>query len=248
MAERSDEAGPSPSGSSELRQRAAALLKQQSCFADCAMPVIEEMTARAIITRLAKGETLYRHGDPGDRMTIVLSGSLKVVNITGDAREVVLAFLGAGALIGEIAVLDGHARTASVVAMETVESVTILRRDLIPILRANPDAMMALLQAMCGRLRTTIALVESYSLETEARIAAGLVRLASQHGRDKGGEITIGLKMSQRDLGNHLGLTRETISRSLGDLKARGVIEMRGQSIVITDSEGLGAIAEGLGD
>ena len=232
----------------EARLRARGILKGQSCFAGCADGIIDALLERSAVMRFAKGETLYRHGEPGDSLTVVLSGSLKVVNVTGDAKEVVLAFLAAGALIGEIAVLDGHPRTANVVAMEPVEAVTIYRRDMLPILKTSPDALMALLLATCDRLRATIGLVECYALETEARVASGLVRLAREHGREKGSETTIEIKVNQRDLGSHLGLTRETVSRTLSDLRATGLIEVRGQNIVILDAERLSLLAEGLGD
>ncbi len=191
---------------------------------------------------------MYRQGEPGDNLTVVLSGSLKVVNVTAEAKEVVIAFLAAGALIGEIAVLDGHPRTASVVAMEAVEAVALYRRDLMPILRANPDALLALLEATCARLRTTIALVESYGLETEARVAACLLRLAGEHGRETGSETTIEMKLNQRDLGSHLGLARETISRTLSDFRSSGLIELRGALIVILDFDGLTTLAAGVAD
>ncbi len=232
-------------GATDPRQRARVVLKADSAFAKCSDAVIDDIMARAVVVRLAKGEIMYRQGEPGDNLMVVLSGSLKVVNVTADAKEVVLAFLKAGALIGEIAVLDGHPRTASVVAMDAVEAVALYRRDLLPILRANPDALLALLEATCARLRTTIALVESYGLETEARVAACLLRLAGAHGRKTGRGTTIEFKINQQDLGSHLGFARETISRTLSDFRGAGLIELSGALIVILDLEGLALLAEG---
>jgi CRP-like cAMP-binding protein len=188
---------------------------------------------------------MCRQGDPGDSLMVVLSGTLKVTNVTAEAKDVVLGFLKAGALIGEIAALDGRHRTASVVALEPTEAVTIYRRDLIPILRQSPESMFALLEGLCGRLRATNALIESYSLETDARVATCLVRLVEEHGLKAPGGRTIDLKLTQRDLGSHLGLTRETVSRTLSDFRDQGLVEMRGTSIVVLDEEGLRAIADG---
>ena len=240
--------GPHHGAPAEPRQRARAILKSSSAFAACSDAVIDQIMERAVATRLAKGDTLYRQGEPGDSLTILLSGSLKVINVTAEAKEVVLGFLKAGALIGEIAALDGRERTASVVALEPVEGVAVYRRDLLPILRANADAMFALLERLCGRLRATNALVESFSLDTEARVASCLMRLAGEHGREKGDETTIELKLTQRDLASHLGLTRETVSRMLSEFRGAGLIEMRDALIVILDADGLTALAEGAGD
>lgn len=228
------------------RQLARSILKTRSCFAACADDVIDALLQRSQSIRLAKGSTMYRRGDPGDTLVVVLEGRLKVVNVTGEAKEVVLAFLGPGDVIGEMAVFDGHPRSAGVVAMEPVEGVCIYRRDLVQVLKSNPDALMALLSAMCRRLRATAALVESFSLQTEARVASALLRLASTHGAAAGRETTIEMKVTQSDLGNHLGLTRETVSRTLSEFKSAGLVKIRGQNIVLADTEALTELAEGM--
>lgn len=229
----------------EARSRARTVLKRASAFSACPDGVIDDILRRAHVQRFGKGETVCRQGEPGDSLMIVLSGSLKVTNVTAEARDVVLGFMKPGALLGEIAALDGRERTASVVTLEAVEVVTIYRRDLMPILRQNPDSMLALLEGLCGRLRSTINLVESYALETEARVASCLVRLLDEYGSKAAGGRTIDLKLTQRDLGSHLGLTRETVSRTLGEFREQGLLEIRGTAIVILDADGLRAVAEG---
>ena len=108
--------------------------------------------------------------------------------------------------------------------------------------------MFALLEGLCGRLRQTNALFESQTLEAGARVADCLLRLAREHGQTTAKGTIIDLKLTQRDLGGHLGLTRETVSRSFGDLREAGLIEIAGTSIVILDALGLQAVAEGSGD
>jgi CRP-like cAMP-binding protein len=228
------------------RQRARQLLKARSCFSACPDEVIDSIMERSSSIKLAKGDVLYRQGEPGESLVVVLEGRLKVVKMTADAKEVVLAFLGAGDIIGEMAVLDGNPRSAGVVAMEPVDAVSIYRRDLVPILKRYPDAMMGLLAAVSRRLRTTISLVETYSLQTEARVAAALLRLAETHGRRSGSEMIIEARVTQSDLGSHLGLTRETVSRTLGDLRSMGLLKLQGQKIVLTDFDGIRMLAGGL--
>lgn len=238
---------PTPAApTADAKSRARAVLKRDSAFASCPDAVIDDILRRGHVQRFARGETVCRQGDPGDSLMIVLSGSLKVTNVTTEARDVVLGFMKPGALLGEVAALDGRERTASVVTLEPVEVVTIYRRDLLPILRQSPESMLALLEGVCARLRSTINLVESYALETEARVASCLVRLLDEYGAKADGGTAIDLKLTQRDLGSHLGLTRETVSRTLGEFREQGLLEIRGTAIVVLDPAGLKSIAEGV--
>jgi CRP/FNR family transcriptional regulator len=235
-------------GVASRRHLARQMLKTRSCFSTCPDDVIDSIMDRASSIKLTKGNVLYRQGEPGESLMVVLEGRLKVVKTTADAKEVVLAFLGAGDIIGEMAVLDGHPRSAGVIAMEPVEGVNIYRRDLIHILKRHPDALLGLLAAVCRRLRTTISLIETYSLQTESRVAAAVFRLAQSHGRTSGKELIIEARVTQSDLGNHLGLTRETVSRTLGDLRSMGLLKLQGQKIVIVDVDGLKLLAGGHAD
>jgi CRP/FNR family cyclic AMP-dependent transcriptional regulator len=229
----------------DAKARAKELLKQRSVLARCPDAVLDDIVRRGQVVRHVRGETIYGQGSPGDSLIILLSGSLKITNVTTDAREVVLGFAKPGALIGEIAVLDGSPRSADVVALEATEAFVIYRRDLMPILRANPDATFALVEGLCSMIRSTNARVESHGMQTQARCAACLVSLAQQHGREVGEEgVVIDLKITQRDLGNYLGLTRETVSRTLSEFKDSGLVETKGNTIVLLDLEALQEIAE----
>jgi len=229
----------------DAKTRAKDLLKQRSVLARCPENVLDDIVRRGSVVRHARGETIYSQGSPGDSLVILLSGSLKITNVTTDAREVVLGFAKPGALIGEIAVLDGSPRSADVVALEATEAFVIYRRDLMPILRSNPDATFALVEGLCSMIRATNARVESQGMQTQARCAACLVNLVQQHGREAGEDsVVIDLKITQRDLGNFLGLTRETVSRTLSEFKESGLIETKGNSIVVLDLDGLQEIAE----
>ena len=236
------------SGPTEARERARRILETASAFAGCAPAVIAEITKHARPIRFARGDTMYREGEPGDSMMIVVAGSLKVTKVTAEGKEVVLGFLTPGALTGEIAALDGRERTASVIALEPVEALAIYRRDLLPLLRNSPDAMFALLEGLCARLRATNLLLESHTLEADARVAACLVRLGAEHGQKGKTGTVIDLKLTQRDLGSHLGLTRETVSRTLSAFRDEGIVEIAGASILIKDADRLAEIAEGSSD
>jgi len=174
---------------------------------------------------------------------VLLAGRIKITSVNADAREVVLNFLGVGDVNGEIAALDGRERTADAVAMEACEIFAVYARDVIPILIAHPSALLEIVQVLCEKLRFASALIEDNTLEMRGRTASGLLRLAQQHGRTSKQGVRLQLSLSQRELGGYLGLSRENVSRQLGQLKDANVIKIDGSQIVITDELGLGAIA-----
>ena len=230
---------------STTHDRAREALKALSFLGGLPDPAIDQLAGRAHFKRYKKGETIMTRGDDGDSLMVVLAGRAKISNITSDAREIVLNFLGKGDVIGEIAILDGAPRTASASAIEEIESLILYRRDLLPVLLKSPDTMLELIKILCEKLRAASAIVEENSLPMAARAAAGLLRLADQHGRIAKGGTLIDLKLSQRDLGNYLGLSRENVSRQLGLFRDIGVLRIEGSEIVILDREALRAYSDG---
>ena len=181
------------------------------------------------------GAIICRRGDIGDSVLVVLSGSLRIRNTTHDGRDVGLNFLGVGDVAGEIAVLDGGERTADIVALENAEVFVIQRREILPILTTHPQAMLAIVEVLCDKLRNATSIIEDSTHEMLGRVARGLMRLARQHGRRRKDRTRINLKLSQAELGSYLGLSRANVSRQLTELKASGAIEIDGAYIVIID-------------
>ncbi len=196
------------------------------------------------VARFRKGETIFRRGDEGASMMLIVSGTVKVFNTTVDGREAVLNFLGPSDVVGEITILDGLDRTATAAALEATETFSLQRRDIVPALLANPDTMLEVIQMLCGKLRNTSALIEDGLNEMPGRTARGLLRLADQHGRQTNAGIVINLQVSQRDLGGYMGLSRENTSRQLAALRQQGLIAMDAARIVIRDRAGLEEVAD----
>lgn len=206
--------------------------------------VFDGIFKRGHSVRFAKGATIFRRGDEGTSMMLILTGSVKVSNTTADGREAVLNFLGPGDVNGEITVLGGLERSATAVALEQTDAFVIQRRDLVPAILANPDAMLEIIQGLCGKLRIASALIEDSLNDMPGRVARGLLRLAEQHGRQTKDGIVIALPLSQRDLGGYMGLSRENTSRQLASLRQRGLLASDGPRIIIRDHAGLAAAAE----
>ncbi len=229
----------------------AALVRARKVLADATFlgrldePSLDGVMKRAQLRTLAKGDVVYRRGDQGDSLMVIVAGRLKIWNTTADAREVVLNFLGPGDINGEIAVLDGGPRTATATALEATEVVVLYRRDLMPVLERQPAALVEVVQVLCEKLRAASAIVEDVQRSMRARVASGLLRLANQHGRqNKDGGIAFDLKASQSDLGAYLGLSRENTSRQLGHLRDVGMIVMSGTAITVLDIAALGELAD----
>ncbi len=204
---------------------------------------LDNLMKRAQLRSLAKGDTVYRRGDPGDSLMVIIAGRLKIWNTTADAREVVLNFLGPGDINGEIAVLDGGSRTATATALEPTEVMVLYRRDLMPILEQQPAALVEVVKVLCEKLRAASEIVEDVQRTMRARVASGILRLARQHGKQTKDGIVFDLKASQSDLGAYLGLSRENTSRQLGHLRDAGLVSMSGTSITIKDIDALGELA-----
>src|SRR5262249_15640055 len=159
--------------------------------------------------------------------------SVKISNTAIDGREVVLNFLGPGDVNGEITVLDGLERTATATALEPTEAFTVFRRDLMPAILGNPNSMLEIIEGLCSKLRVTWSLIEDGLKDMSGRTARGLLRLADHHGKKTKDGIVINLRLSQRDLGGYMGLSRENTSRQLSALRQRGIITIVGATVVI---------------
>jgi len=225
-------------------EQVARLLKENTFLGGLASEVFDGIVRHGHLANYGRGETMFRRSDEGANMMLILTGAVKVSNTTVDGREAVLNFLGPGDVNGEITVLDGLERTATAVALEPTEVFVIQRRDLMPALLGNPDAMREIIQALCGKLRIASALIEDGLSEMPGRTARGLLRLADQHGRKTKGGIIITFRLIQRDLGGYMGLSRENASRQLASLRQRGLISVDGPYLVIRDRAGLEAAAE----
>ena len=223
------------------------VLKLRSVLGRLPDEALDGLVARGRPVRFTKGEALYRRGDAGESMIVIVSGRVKISNVTDDAREVVLNFLGPGDLIGEMAALDGGRRSADATALEAVEGILFYRRDMIATLERHPKALLGIVGELARKLRMTSAMIEHGALQMSGRAARGLLRLAEQHGREAGDGTRLDIKLSQKDLGSYLGLSRENTSRELGRLREAGLIRVEGGEIVIIDRDGLEewAVAEG---
>jgi CRP/FNR family cyclic AMP-dependent transcriptional regulator len=176
--------------------------------------------------KLAADETLFMAGDVGDGCYRVEDGLLKVTMVSRAGGERILAFLGAGAIVGELSIIDGLPRSASVVAVRDASLSFLSRAAFEDFAKKHPEIYKSLVTMIATRLRETDAVVAAGSfLPLRGRVACTLLELAQDFGQDVGsGRIVIRQKIGQSDLAAMAGIARENVSRILNDWKRRKLV------------------------
>ena len=189
------------------------------------------------------GEVIFRVGSPGDIMMAVVTGTVRIVATSPQGKEIVLGDLKAGEVFGEIALLDGGERSADAVALTKCELLALERRDLMAALQRNPEACLRLLELVCKRLRETDErITEIAFFELPVRLAKVLLRTAgtpAAAARVANPKVAL----SQRELGNMIGGTRESVNRCLRDWQRRGIIRLAKGWIILEDVAALTELA-----
>jgi CRP/FNR family cyclic AMP-dependent transcriptional regulator len=188
----------------------SALLSRHPLFRELGPEVLGRLATYATTRTVSRGTTLFAKGDPGECLFAIMKGAVQVTVPSVEGKNAVVNLIGEGGILGEIALLDGQPRTADAIAFTDTTLMVIERREFIPLLRSNPDVMLRLLEVLCGRLRRTTEQVEDLMfLDLRSRLAKTLLRLAEMAKPDGAIEI------SQSDLGQFVGLSREMINKQL---------------------------------
>lgn len=220
------------------------LLARNSFIGELDKPITEELMAVGEKARIARGESLFYRGDPGDSLILVLGGSLKIWNTTADGQEVVLGFMTAGDVIGEIAVLDGGTRSATATAMTDVDVFRLHSQLILPILKRDAGVMFEVVRALCKKTRASSLIIEDARRVVRARAASAIIRLMHQVGvrTANGTEINIGA--SQSDLAHYVGISRSNFNRAVSELERMGVLRKDNRVLTIIDCEQLKQLAQ----
>ena len=177
-------------------------------------------------------------------MMAVLRGDVKISIPSAAGKEVVLAVLHSGDVFGEIAMLDGKKRSADANALTACDLAVLHRRDVLAALESNPAAWLGLIEVLCRRLRRTDQhLVELALLEVPVRVAKALLRAVDGE-RQSSAHVSPDFRLSQRELGNMVGATRESVNKCLHEWQRNGTIRMEKRVIKIADRAALEAVAE----
>ena len=185
-----------------------------------------ELFAGAAVVRIAAGEVLFRAGDTDDDCYRVEDGLLKVTMVSHSGAERILAFLGPGAIVGELSILDGLPRSASVVAVRDTTMRCLSRVAFEEFAEKHPELYKSLIKLLAQRLRGTDAAVAASSfLSLKGRVARTMLELAEHFGQGVGsGRIVIRQKIKQSDVAAMAGVARESVTRILNDWERRKLV------------------------
>jgi CRP-like cAMP-binding protein len=203
-------------------------------FADLDDVTIQKIASVGFSKKYAKDEIIFREDDPGSAMFVILTGKVKVVRTSNDGREVILTILSQYDFFGEMALLDGLSRSASVISTEESELFIIQREEFLNLLKQHPEISINLMQELTQRLRAADLKIKSLSLkDAEGKVATVLLQLAEEIGKIKQGVVEIDKLPLQQDLANMAGTSRETISRTLHSFAKKGYVELDGTKLRI---------------
>ncbi len=209
---------------------------------------LRRLAASATLSYYPANKTIFQKGDPGDGMMAVIRGRVKICAHSPDGKELVLNIINKGGLFGEIALLDGEPRTADAVALEETDLLVLSRSQFLPFMTARPDLSLRLISVLCKRLRQTSEHLEDALLfDAPSRIARALLRLADAFGKSGPNGTRIDIKMSQQQIGNLVGISRESVNKHLGDWQRDEVLIMEGGIITLLDREALEEVAAVVG-
>ena len=190
--------------------------------------------------RLGKGETLFSEGEPGEKLYLIESGKIKLSHTSSDGRESIIAVLGAGEMLGELSLFDPGARTATAIAVTNTKLLSLSHEALLPWLVGRPDLAVALLAALARRLRrTNEALADLVFSDVPGRVAKALLELGSKFGESSPDGLLVRHELTQEELAQLVGASRETVNKALADFSQRGWIRIEQRSVTLLDVDRL---------
>ena len=209
------------------------LLRNVPLFA--AVPEAQLLLLTGVVGRKSfpRGTTIISAGDTNDFLYIIISGRLKVMMSDDEGREVILAILGANEFFGEMGLLDDSPRSASVVALEPCELLSLSKRDFKKCLLDNFELSMTVMRGLVKRLREADGKIGSLALmDVYGRVA----RLLLEMSEIVDGRKVVTKKLAKQDIAKMIGASREMVSRVMKDLQSGGIIEVRGSAIYLRDN------------
>lgn len=190
--------------------------------------------------KINKGAILFKEGDSGEHVYVIVEGKLKLGTSSGDGRENLLSILGPGEMFGELSLFDPGPRTSTATAVTDARLLSLSHAKLIPWLRENPDVSLQLLARLAQRLRrTNEAVGDLVFSDVPGRVAKALIDLGGRFGKQTPEGLFVQHELTQEELAQLVGASRETVNKALADFAGRGWLRLDGRAVLITDLERL---------
>jgi CRP/FNR family transcriptional regulator, cyclic AMP receptor protein len=190
--------------------------------------------------KVSKGQTLFKEGDAGDRLFVVVEGKLKLGTSSGDGRENLLSILGPGDMFGELSLFDPGPRTATATAVTDARVLALANDQVIGWVTAHPQVSLQLFKRLARRLRrTNEVLADLVFADVPGRVAKAIMDLGERFGTKKNDGLHVNHELTQEELAQLVGASRETVNKALADFAGRGWVRLEPRAVVVLDYERL---------
>ena len=190
--------------------------------------------------KIAKGSILFKEGDDGEHLYVIVDGKLKLGTSSGDGRENLLSILGPGEMFGELSLFDPGPRTSTATAVTDAKLISLSHEKVIPWLKQNPEVSLQLLTRLSQRLRrTNEAVGDLVFSDVPGRVAKALIDLGDRFGKTTPEGLLVNHDLTQEELAQLVGASRETVNKALADFAGRGWLKLDGRSVLIADVDRL---------
>ncbi|MEW6064418.1 cAMP-binding protein [Desulforamulus profundi] len=197
---------------------------------------LQEISNLLLERSYQKGRFIFMEGEPGEALYILKSGLIKLTKRLEDGREHILHFVNPGEVFAEVVLFDGGDYPATAEVQEDSVVGVLRNQDIERLISQNPSMALGMLHIMSRRLRTAQEKVMNLALhDTARRLAFALIKMAEEHGIKKPGGILINFNLTNQELANLTGSSRETINRMLNSFKRAGAIDVDRQQIMVLD-------------
>jgi CRP/FNR family transcriptional regulator, cyclic AMP receptor protein len=225
------------------RQRRAEVdetLARAGLFYGVEPSTVSALTRQLLPVYFPRGHTVFAEGEPGDRLFIIISGKVKIGRRSPDGRENLLAIMGPSDMFGELSIFDPGPRTSSATTITDACAVSMDRDALRAWIADRPEIAQQLLRVLARRLRrTNNNLADLIFTDVPGRVAKQLLGLAQRFGTQEGGALRVTHDLTQEEIAQLIGASRETVNKALADFVHRGWIQLDGKSVLVCDSERL---------
>lgn len=219
-------------------------LKKTQIFSDLDVEEIDELALLVLNRKLKKNTVIFHENDPASSFYLLKKGRIKIIKISKDGDEQILAILGPGQIFGDVPAFDGGPYPATAVTMADSEIFFIRCDEFHDFLRGHPDIALKIIKVLGQRLRQAVELVRDLSFKQAPHRLAGLIlKMAKREGEKTDRGILVDLSMSRQEISDVVGTSRETVTRELKKMERAGIIEIDRRQVTVTDLERLSAWA-----
>lgn len=216
------------------------MVRKSALFARLDEEAMAALEAQLTPVRLERGQVLFHEGDQGDALYIIREGKIKLGRASSDGRENLFAILGPSEMFGELSLFDPGPRTLTATAVAETQLVGLAHDQLREWIKGRPEVSMTMMLLLARRLRrTNESLADMVFTDVPGRVAKALVDLSRRFGRPSEDGILVAHDLTQEELAQLVGASRETVNKSLADFAARGWLRLEARAVVLLDIERL---------